>query len=91
MCQRGSGLQKIPWPVTSPTDERRNEVRAQLPHAFGTLHGRSASVLRTVSKSAGMHDVWLIRNKHIWQKHTATGPHAPADHILHIPTDVGQC
>lgn len=71
----------MPWPVTSPTGERKNEVRAQLPHAFGTLHGRSASALRTVSKSAGMDDVWLVRNNHIWQQHTATGPHAPADHV----------
>ena len=65
-CQHGSGLQKIPWPVTSPTGERKNEVRTQLPHAFRTLHGRSASALRTVSKSAGMDDVWVVRNKHIW-------------------------
>ena len=52
--------------MTSPTGERKNEVRTQLPHAFRTLHGRSASALRTVSKSAGMDDVWVVRNKHIW-------------------------
>lgn len=27
----------------------------------------------------------------MWQQLTATGSYAPAEHVLHIPTDVDQC
>lgn len=79
--------------MTSPTGERKREVRDQLPHTFGKLLLRtsaSISLPRTVSKSTRMVSLWVDTNRDMWQELTATDIPAPAEHVFHIPADVGQ-
>ena len=84
---------KIPWSMTSPTGERKSEVRNQLPLTFGKLLLRrfaSISLPRTVSKSTRMDCLCVGMNRDMWQELTATDAHASANHAFHIATDVSQ-